>query len=290
MNVARILTRALSVLATLGIALSSEGATLEDVRVLGVCSNRFDYSLMSIVGKLDGRTRMAFNDLEGRTLIAAEGEKLGDYTLTGFEPKTVTVFDASVNRELTHKSGVAVLEGPDGENVRLECGIPLSRPGWLARVVNLKTGATRAVREGDDLAFSPVIGQIGSIQNGAVSVRAEGGQVTLSAVSSEERSQLAALWAPPPRPVAEPRKSRDRFEIAEPRRAPARRIRSHGTLVNLDFHPMEVTRLVGWDSCPVSVLSRDPVTGKNQVQVLNSIQMPRFSTMSYSGSIMVYAR
>lgn len=266
-------------------------------RVVGVYSNRFDYTFKSVSGAGGPNPKLAFNRLDGRTFFVGKGGELGDYTVESFETSEKEVFNASIRAYQKKRTGSAMLRGKDGEKVVLEMGKPAPlRPGRIARLVKLTTGETRLVRAGDVVLCSPVPAQITSISAAAVGMVTRDGDWSVPMLTAEERGELIAR-----------RESRRQATLAAQvtQNAGVQRIDvgvNDGNHINIPFQPSRIAN-VTFD--PLQYTTVTPAThinasmvvrerqpdGTSKIRVVKiPLDMPMFHTTTYRGSILVPVR
>ncbi len=130
-------------------------AVTNTLRVLAVTPRCFPYKFMSYMSTAGGPERLVFNDLDGATHIVSQGDTLGDYTVTAFEPSLSRVFNPALQADQLRKSGTATLRGKDGAAVALTLGELKIVDGWMACLVDLDTGFWRYVLPGMLVTLPP---------------------------------------------------------------------------------------------------------------------------------------
>lgn len=263
-------------------------------RLVGVYSNRFDYTFKSINGASTTNPKLAFNSFDGRTFFVPKGGKLGDYTLESFEMSEKRIFNASIRAYQKKRSASAVLRGKDGEKVVLEMGKPAPRrPGKIARLVKLPTGKTRLVRVGDVVYCSPVPAQITAISAFAVGMVSQGGDWSIPRLSAEERADLVTRRERRRQALVAAQVAQNdgmqRVEVgaraADPIHIPIRPTR----IASVTFDPLQYTRVTPAKHIAASMVYRErQPDGSSRVKVLRiPLDMPMFHTTTYRGSILV---
>lgn len=212
-------------IATAELPTASEPARL---RVLSIQPRCFEFKFMSYMLGGGGRHRLVFNDLEGATHVVQEGEWLGEYTVTNFQPRVVRTFNRTISAEQETKSGVVSLRPKGGEELVLTLGEPLTVEGWMACLVDVASGDWQFVRAGDRVATAhDKVLRVSEIT--AERVVLVDGQTASSPdwLSEGEHEELAGLWAQRDRArrqaaaAAAPADAPDPLRFAAPLRQPA---------------------------------------------------------------------
>jgi hypothetical protein len=280
------------------LAVSSQAAGLESLRVLCVYSNCFDYVFASEAGVSGNRPLLAFNHLGGRTYFAKVGDAFAGYKVKHYEPRTERVFNESLNAFQNRKSGTAVLEDDNGKKISLDLGKPMARPGLLALLVDQETGSAGYVRSGDLLDWGPVEARVTKIAPGVVTVTAEDAEHTLGKLAKDEYERLVAKWK-----QQRETESKEKPSLSASESEPVRS--QHMDAANLVAAPP--SRLVRLTFNPLRIVSVSPARrtlfysvgfargadGRTGVQVNPiemSVPMPQFHTVEYRGTVSVYAR
>lgn len=172
-------------------------AAVERLRVYTARPDAFEFMFASIAaGSATAVPLLSFNNLRtGRTTFAKVGEKVGDYRIKSFEPKSETVFNESINKQEVRKGGVVVLIAPTGQIVTLEMGRPLPNEQFVAWVVDLDTGNGAQVRPGDSVSLGGVTQRVDGVSPEQVCVSVDGEPRFLGLATDAERAELGAVWA-----------------------------------------------------------------------------------------------
>lgn len=192
------MTRAvLTLVAAISCAAGISLAGVERVRIFSARPDVFEYMFASIAAGSDTATpQLSFNNLRtGRTTFARVGEKVGDYRIQSFSPRTDTVLNERTNKEETRKSGTAVLASEFGRTVALEMGKALPTDGFVAWLVDLDSGGATLVRPGDSIVFAGVTQRVDGVSPQQVRVSVGGEPKFLAPATEEERAGLSATWA-----------------------------------------------------------------------------------------------
>lgn len=193
MNMMRaVLALVAAISCTAGISL----AGVERVRIYSARPDVFEYMFASIAAGSDtAAPQLSFNNLRtGRTTFAKVGEKVGDYRIQSFTPRTETFLNERTSREETRKSGTAVLASEIGQTVALEMGKALPTDGFVAWLVDLDSGGATLVRPGDSIVFAGVTQRVDGVSLQQVRVSVGGEPKFLVPATEEERAGLSAIW------------------------------------------------------------------------------------------------
>jgi hypothetical protein len=176
-------------------ACSPASAGVADLRVYAVQPGCFPYLFTSRASQFGDKPVLAFNDLGGRTHFVAVGDRIGDYTVEAYEPRSETVFNASINAYQEKDRGRVALVAEDGSSITLVRGEPLEQPGWLACLVSLASGDWHHALQRDDITIDDIDLSVQQVNPTSVVASAKGGAPTrLPAISGTERTALRQLW------------------------------------------------------------------------------------------------
>jgi hypothetical protein len=283
-------------LACLWIGTCAGAGTLEsnDIRVLAFYTNCFDYMFMSVTGVTEGKPVLGFNHLDGSTVFVREGGMVGSHSLSGFAPHADRVFNRSLNAWQTKHGGTARLSKAGEDDVILEIGKPLARPGFLVLLVKLTTGAAGYARAGDAVAWSGERARVAAIEPGSVTISCPAGTATLGFPTPEERQGLMALWET--RRQEEDRRRKEAIQAVEAEQtreaiAGAMRSTPDRRLVQLTFNPLRIVEAFPGEQVVAYVFgpSGKPGGGISVKPLTLKIPMPRFHITEYRGTITTYA-
>lgn len=172
----------------------AHATAMDAIRVYAIRPDCFDYLFTAVVSEFGDKPVLSFNHISGRTFFAQVGETVEEYTVNAFEPRTERVFNPSVSAYQEKKTGMVTLEAPDGSSITLECGKPLSRPGWMACLVSLDTGMWQYVGAGDIMVIDDTEIIVDSVSQDSVRVSVDGTEHTVPVISEEEKEKLTQLW------------------------------------------------------------------------------------------------
>jgi hypothetical protein len=137
---------------------------------------------------------LSFNHRSGRTFFVRPGERLGDYGVSDFKLVTTQVFNPAIKMNQERKTGRVTLSATNQAAIILELGKRLSRPGWMAYLVNLSDGNWWSVKEGDTVMAGAQLFGIGPVNSNSVVLISVGRTNEAPVITGDEAKQLAALW------------------------------------------------------------------------------------------------
>ena len=202
---------------------SGAGTAMETVRVFTTESACFEYLFTGAVNGADGQPLLAFNQRNGRTIFARQGEPLGRYRITAFESKTNRVYNPALNAYLDEPAGRVTLAGPGNVAVILEQDRRLPWPGRVAWLVRLDNGTWWNIQEQDVFFVDNQTIAVEEIDEDGVTVTAGQDLQFIRPISSAEKNELNRLWADRKR-----QEQNDR-ELALQRQREAARSKATGT-------------------------------------------------------------
>lgn len=183
----------------LGLVARLHAAPLDSLRVYDIQPSVFDFVLTGLSRGGDGTPQLSFNDRTGNTYFKRVGDLLDTYRVTSYTVGTNRVFNASVKDWKEQRFVTVVLTTPTGAALTLVQDERLPSPGWTARLVALDTGAGWALRGGDGFICGAVTARVTDVSATAVTARVVGadaaGDTAIPAITGDERSALAKLWA-----------------------------------------------------------------------------------------------
>jgi hypothetical protein len=164
------------------------------IRVYAIEPASFDYVFTAIVSSSATNPVLSFNHRSGRTFFVRPGERLGDYGVSDFKLVTTQVFNPAIKMNQERKTGRVTLSATNQAAIILELGKRLSRPGWMAYLVNLSDGNWWSVKEGDTVMAGAQLFGIGPVNSNSVVLISVGRTNEAPVITGDEAKQLAALW------------------------------------------------------------------------------------------------
>ncbi len=177
--------------------MASAGAaagTGNDLRLLAVRPEVFDYLLTAVSLGADHVPVLAFKDLAGTTRFVRPGGRLGDWTVATHQPRKEKVFNPSVNAQLDVDTSTATLRGTNGQERTLVVGVPLVQPGSMACFVSLTTGTWVYARRADTVALDGLQLTVISVSETVAQVQAAGQTFDVTLASDSERQAVMTVW------------------------------------------------------------------------------------------------
>ncbi len=165
-----------------------------DLRLYTVRSEVFGYLLTAASIGADRVPVLSFKDLAGTTRFVRVGDKLGDWIVADYQPRTGTVFKPSVNAQLNVDTSIAILRNAEGQERILPMGVPLEQAGRMACFVSLASGAWAYARRGDALTLDGLALSVVSVDESVAQVRADGQAFDVPLVSGAERQTVMDVW------------------------------------------------------------------------------------------------
>lgn len=165
-----------------------------DLRLYILRSEVFGYLLTAVSIGTDHVPVLAFKELTGTTRFVRPGEKLGDWTVTAYQPRTEKVFHPSVGAQFTVDTSTAVLRRADGQERVLTVGLPLEQPGRMACFVSLASGAWAYACGGDTITLDGLIVTVLSIGEAVAQVRTADRIFDVPQVTDHERQTVLNVW------------------------------------------------------------------------------------------------
>lgn len=164
------------------------------LRVYRIERDSFDYAFISYGQAEDRRPMVTIKRRDGKLFKAKIGEKVDQYKVVAFVPRTDQVRNPTTGKLEEKKTGRVTLVGERSELVTLELGKLRQKPGWRATLVSLETGERWTVRNGDKVSADGQTGLIDVVSETAVIATLKDGSGRIAMVSGEDKNRLARLW------------------------------------------------------------------------------------------------
>jgi hypothetical protein len=164
------------------------------IRVYAIEPASFDYVFTAIASSSATNPVLSFNHRSGRTFFVRPGERLGDYGVSDFKLVTTQVFNPAIKMNQERKTGRVTLSATNQAAIILELGKRLSRPGWMAYLVNLSDGNWWSVKEGDAVMAGEQSFWVGPVSSNSVILISAGRTNEAPVITGDETKQLVALW------------------------------------------------------------------------------------------------
>jgi len=172
---------------------TAAGLSRSTLRVYRIERDSFDYAFVSYGQGEDRLPLITIKRRDGKLFKVKVGEKVDQYKLVSFVPRTDQVRNSSTGMLEQKKSGRITLVANRTEVVSLELGKLRKKPGWRATLVSLETGKLWTVRNGDKVSSDGQTGLIDVVSKDVVIATLKDGSSRIAAVSEEEKNRLARL-------------------------------------------------------------------------------------------------